>query len=83
MNIVTIQRNNLERIQAAIGDTKQLIAFLCLLEQSPDVKAFKVTQPEVGVITDLKYTFGLGHFTKFVTIFDFHNHETQTTTRNI
>ncbi len=70
MNIVTIQRINRERIQVVPGDVTQLISFLYLLENSPDVKAFKVTHAEVGLITDLKITFGLGDFTKFTTAFD-------------
>jgi hypothetical protein len=82
MNVVTIQRTNGEQIQAAIADVRQLVSFLWILEQSPDVKAFKVTLPEVGLVTDLKYTFGVGHFAKFVTVFNWTDNQPQTTTSN-
>ena len=70
MNVVTIQRTNGELIQAAVADVKQLMSLMQILDQSPDVKAFKVTVPETGLITDIKYTFGVGQYAKFVTVFN-------------
>lgn len=70
MNVVTIQRTDGELIQTAVADVKQLISFLWVLEQSSYVKAFKVTLPEVGLVTDLKCSFGVGQYAKFVTDFN-------------
>lgn len=70
MNVVTIQRTNGEQIQTAVADVKQLISLMWILDQSPDVRAFKVTLPEIGLVTDLKYTFGVGQYAKFVTVFN-------------
>ncbi|MFO5615199.1 hypothetical protein ACLBQC_32080, partial [Klebsiella pneumoniae] len=60
------RRDGSERLDLIVGDPKDLIAILVILENSDKVIEYKVIDSDVGVIKDFRYSFGWGNgfFTK-------------------
>lgn len=65
MFIVIVQNRLGNRAEMSVGDTKQLVDFLSIFEDSKSVVAYKVVYGDAGVLKNMK-GFGIGHLDKMV-----------------
>ncbi|MCT4994219.1 hypothetical protein LZK84_16390 [Pseudomonas aeruginosa] len=63
---IVIHRDESERYELTIGNPKDLIAILVILENSDKVIEYKVIDSDAGIVKDFRYSFGWGNgfFTK-------------------
>lgn len=71
MITVTIMRHTGNRFNTVVSGPKELFELLIILEDADVVKAYKVSEAEGYLVTDLKRQYGWGMFPKFVTEFQY------------